>query len=54
MGFWMVLVVKDLPGNAGDKETGFDPRLEKISEEEGQPSPVFLLEDPMMEEPGGL
>ena len=49
----MVLVVKNLPANARDRRevgllTGSDPRVRKIPwRRAGQPTPVFLLENPM-------
>ena len=41
----MILVVKNLPTNAGDgKRYGFDPWVEKIPwSRKWQPCPVFLL-----------
>ena len=44
----MILVVKNLPTNAGDgKRYGFDPWVEKIPwSRKWQPAPVFL-ENPM-------
>ena len=39
----MLLVVKNLPANAGDKKYGFDPWVRKIScRRAWQPTPVFL------------
>ena len=52
----MLLVVKNLPANAGDKKYGFDPWVRKIScRRAWQPTPVFLPgEMPWTEEPGRL
>ena len=53
----MVLVVKNLPANAGDaKRCGFDPWVRKVPWSRAwQPTPVFLPgEFPRTEEPGGL
>ena len=45
----MLLVVKNLPANAGDsKRCGFDPWVRKILWRMAQqPTPVFLPGDPM-------
>ena len=51
----MVLVVKNLPANAGDTRCGFDPWVRKIPWRRAwQPTPVFLLGKSWTEEPGGL
>ena len=53
----MVLVVKNLPANAGDvRDSGFNPWVGKIPWiREWLPTPVFLPgESPWTEEPGGL
>ena len=44
----VVLVVKNLPVNARDMKLAFDPWVGKIPwRREWQPTPVFLLENPM-------
>jgi len=42
----VVLVIKNLPANAGDKRCGFDPWVMKIPWRRAwQPTPVFLPGD---------
>ena len=42
----VVLVVKNLPANAGDVRLGFDPWVRKILQRRaGQPTPAFLPGD---------
>ena len=52
----MVLVVKNLSANAGDKTCGFDPWVEKIPLEEGMAihSRILAWEIPWTEELGRL
>ena len=52
----MVLVVKNLPANAGDKRCGFDPWVGKIPLEEGMAihSSILARRIPWTEEPVGL
>ena len=51
----MVPVVKNPPGNAGDKRCGFNPWVGKIPwRREWQPSPVCWPGVPWTEEPGGI
>ena len=47
----VALVVKNLPANAGDVRHGFDPWVRKIPwRRKWNPTPVFLLENPMERE----
>ena len=47
----VALVVKNLPPNAGDVRHGFDPWVRKIPwRRKWNPTPVFLLENPMERE----
>ena len=52
----VVLVVKNLPANAGDMRRGFNPWIGKIPQEQGMGthSSILVWRIPWTEEPGGL
>ena len=53
--YQVILVVKTPPANARDvQDTGSVPGLECRLEGAWQPMPIFLLENPMSEDPSGL